>query len=131
MPLDIQKFLNRKGEVTNYKQALPTLLRLAERGDVFAQNVVGFCFDTGSGTPQDTSKAIHWYEKAAKGGSKEAIGNLAAIFENGTGVNPDLRRAHRLYRRGPGGCIGTMRLPLLILTSSFATACPLLVFLTP
>lgn len=96
----IYPFVNRKGEIKDYRQAFPTLMQLAQDGDAYAQNVVGFCFDTSSGVRQNRPKALYWYRQAAKGGSPEATYNLALLFDEGIGVKRDIGRALTLYKRG-------------------------------
>jgi TPR repeat protein len=96
----IYPFLDAKGDVKDYRQAFPTLSRPARDDDAYAQNVVGFCFDTGSGVRKNRSKALYWYRLAAKGGSPEAVFNLALNYEEGVGLKRDIRHAFRLYQRG-------------------------------
>jgi TPR repeat protein len=95
-------FFDKRGRVTNYRRAFPTILRLAKDGDALAQNLAGFCFDQGSCVRRNRAKALHWYRLGAKGGSVRAIGNLALMYEEGQGVKRDLRRAFELYWRGAG-----------------------------
>lgn len=48
--------------------------------------------------PPDMKKAVYWYERAAKRGNVWAQGELAAIYEKGEGVKPNLAKAQQYYR---------------------------------
>ena len=47
------------------------------------------CYEHGKGTLVDLTKAVHYYEEAAKLGNTTAQKNLAKKNKNGTGVNID------------------------------------------
>jgi TPR repeat protein len=96
----IYPFLDKKGRIKDYKQAFPTLLRVAQDGDAFAQNLVGYCFYSGFSVRRNRPTANYWFRLAAKGGSVEAMGNLALSCENGIGLPRDTQRAFTLYKRG-------------------------------
>lgn len=60
---------------------------LAESGDPFAQNTLGFMYNTGKGAPKDKDKALQWFKKAAFQGfaqSQYALGKILEESENGT-----------------------------------------------
>src|SRR3990172_3048333 len=44
----------------------------AEKGDASAQFIVGFRYESGSGTERDMKKAMDWYAKAATQGHEQA-----------------------------------------------------------
>jgi hypothetical protein len=46
---------------------------LAEKGDTEAQYHLGYMFQTGTGVPADKSKALYWYQLAAKNGNGKAL----------------------------------------------------------
>jgi len=50
----------------NYRKAFPYLFEAANRGEIHAQNLIGFCYDLGLGVKKDKSQAIFWYQQAAK-----------------------------------------------------------------
>ena len=60
--LGIAHKLYDRGE---YEKALAAYLHLAERGDVDGQRVVGFMYNSGTGTAKDLEKAKHWLKLAA------------------------------------------------------------------
>jgi TPR repeat protein len=57
----------------------------------------------GQGVPQDTTKAISYFRKAAEGHESNAQYNLGWAYESGTGVDRDLREAIRWYRKAAQG----------------------------
>ena len=48
-----------------YEKALAAYLQLAERGDVDCQRIVGWMYETGTGTAKDLEKAKYWLKLAA------------------------------------------------------------------
>jgi TPR repeat protein len=53
---------------------------LAEKGDTEAQYHLGYMFQTGTGVPADKTKALYWYNLAAKNGNGKAV-VLAKVLE--------------------------------------------------
>lgn len=53
---------------------------LANKGDKDAQYHLGYMFQTGTGVDTDKSKALYWYDKAAKNGHGKAF-VLAKVLE--------------------------------------------------
>jgi len=53
---------------------------LAENGNTEAQYHLGYMFQTGTGVPVDKSKALYWYNMAAKNGNGKAL-VLARVLE--------------------------------------------------
>jgi hypothetical protein len=37
-----------------------------ERGDSVAQNNLGFLYDSGTGVPEDDTKAVNWYKESQR-----------------------------------------------------------------
>ena len=58
-------------------------------GYVPAQDLLAYCYATGTGTKINERLAFCWYLKAAISGSKSAIDSLVACFNDGIGVNID------------------------------------------
>ncbi len=59
------RLANRSYDRGEYEKALAAYLQLAERGDVDGQRVVGFMYNSGTGTAKDLEKAKHWLKLAA------------------------------------------------------------------
>lgn len=76
-----------------------TLVDLAEKGDVQAQNTLGIVFQEGNGIEKDLQKAVYWYAKAVEGGSPNAMVNLGAMYLQGKGVDQNFETAINLYKR--------------------------------
>ncbi len=69
----------------NYRKAFPYLLEAASDGYIHAQNLLGYCYNLGLGVKKDKRLAAFWYEQAAKHDHKEALSNLALLYEKGQG----------------------------------------------
>ncbi len=66
-------------EKGDYNAAYQHWMPLAQRGVKEAQNKVGVLYEQGLGVPMDLSKAVKWYTRAAKQGSREARETLARL----------------------------------------------------
>ena len=83
---------------------IPELEKLAEEGDVVAQTTLGWAYLLGKGpidgrdVPRNNTQMIYWTQLAAKQGYPVAQNNLGAIYEDGTGVKMDLRKARQQYQ---------------------------------
>ncbi len=53
-------------------------LERAEKGDASSQFIVGFRYESGSGTERDMKKAMNWYAKAAAQGHEQARERIGA-----------------------------------------------------
>ncbi len=60
----------------------------AEGANAAAQNRLGVMYELGKGVVRDYALARHWYEKAAAGGSTDAMTNLGLMFDHGIGHAP-------------------------------------------
>jgi len=83
--------------VYKYDKAIPLLQALADEGYMPAQFLMGFCYENGTGVPQDDAKAAEWYGKAAEQGDAEAQYKLSYCYEYGCGVEKDYSKAAELY----------------------------------
>lgn len=64
----------------NAEQACALFVQAAEEGNVSAMAGAGHCYEKGTGTSVDYTKAIEWYEKAVAQNSLKACEGLARIF---------------------------------------------------
>ena len=71
----------------------------AENGDVDAQDLLGYAYDTGRGVKQDYIKAFEWREKAAEQGDAISQFSLGWMYANGEGVNQDYAKAKGWYKQ--------------------------------
>ncbi len=65
--------------------------RCSSSGDANCQYGLGVLFDEGHDRPQDSLRALHWYKRAALGGSREAqiqLGFIYAIGREGISQKP-------------------------------------------
>lgn len=63
----------------DYAKALPWFLKAAEQGNSEAQYKVAMLYNNGQGVERDMSKAMYWYDQAAKKEHTMAIENLAFL----------------------------------------------------
>ncbi|RUS78417.1 hypothetical protein EGW08_013831 [Elysia chlorotica] len=63
----------------NMTTAVEHLRRSCILGNMSACFNLGLCYETGSGVPQDETKAVYFYQKAAEGGHKMAMYNLGLL----------------------------------------------------
>lgn len=91
----------------DYDRALEEWRPLAERGNVEAQNMLGYMYRYGQGLSQDFEQARYWYRLAADQGHARAQNNLGAMYRQGLGVPQDYKQALRWFLRaaeqGNGG----------------------------
>lgn len=73
------EYISGKHVATDYRKGAGYMLKAAEMGNVNAPHIVGTLYLYGMGLPQNSAKAVHWLEIAAK--------------QNGTGNNPKLNEA--------------------------------------
>ena len=64
----------------DYKTSLIILWNLVERGYPGAMNDIGFAYMHGLGLRKSMRWAIYWFEKSAREGCPDAMGNLADIY---------------------------------------------------
>ena len=55
-------------------------------------------YEQGRGVPQDYTKAVEWYRKAAEQNEAAAQFSLGLMYDQGTGVERNLTEATRWYR---------------------------------
>ena len=91
----------------DYDRALEEWRPLAKRGNVEAQNMLGYMYRYGQGVPQDFELARQWYRLAADQGHARAQNNLGAMYRQGLGIPQDFKKAFRWFLRaaeqGNGG----------------------------
>jgi TPR repeat protein len=64
---------------------------------------LGLLYINGQGVPQDHTKAIFFFRKAAEGNDSNAQYNLGWAYESGTGVDRNIPEAVRWYRKAAAG----------------------------
>ena len=63
----------------DYATAFKILEPLAKKGDATAQHNLAVLYQDGLGTTADAKQALHWYEKAAAQGNKQAAYTLQQL----------------------------------------------------
>jgi uncharacterized protein len=82
----------RRGD---YVIAVRKLRPLAERGNAEAQAILALMYQQGSGVPQDTVLAAHWYLSAAEQGHVGAQYQVGLLYDKGHGVPPSAVIAYK------------------------------------
>jgi TPR repeat protein len=95
--------LGEGGASVDPQRALVYYKEAAVRGQVDAENAIGLSFYQGQGLPKDDIFARMWFERAAEGGSPDAMFNLAVMEVNGEGGKTDLPAAYAWMRLAQKG----------------------------
>jgi TPR repeat protein len=85
----------RQFEKAKYRSAFRLLLLGAKRKDQSSQVLLGYFYDTGRGVARDRKKAINWYLRAYRQGSRIAASNIATIYRD----DNDAKQALRWFER--------------------------------
>lgn len=72
---------------------------LAEQGDSFDQNYLGYYYEEGVGVRQDYTKAFYWFKKAADQGYASGQFNVAVAYTDGLGVRQDYTKAIYWFKK--------------------------------
>ena len=89
------------------KDVIAGVRKLAEKGDVEAQFLMGAAYQEGLGVDMDSTEAVNWFEKAAAAGHMTAMNNLGLMLAYGHGAGPDIERARQLFSKAAG--LGSVR----------------------
>ena len=80
-------------EKNDYATALKEWLPAAQKGDPYAQHMLGFLYAQGRGVLIDPAKTVSWWLKAAEQGFAPAQYTLGQLYRRGLGVKRDLAKA--------------------------------------
>ena len=75
------------------------ILKLAETGDIFAQNELANLYLYGDGIEEDEEEGVKWLKRSADAGHWISIMDLADCYSDGIGVSQDKLKAIDLYKR--------------------------------
>ena len=75
------------------------VLKLAEDGDIFAQNELADMYLYGHGIEEDEEEGVKWLKKSADAGHWRAMSKLADCYSDGVGVLQDELKAIDLYKK--------------------------------
>lgn len=102
LPLGMHKmaalYFSGTGVAKNDSRAVEYLIKAGEAGLPQAANDLGLVYMNGLyGQPKDTSVALDWFVYGADQGSLDAMGNIAAYFDEDTPVKVNLVKALKWY----------------------------------
>ncbi|MDF7801827.1 tetratricopeptide repeat protein [Pontiellaceae bacterium B1224] len=81
--------------------SLDLFIKAAKKGNIEAMVRLGYCFQTGTGTPVMPKAALNWYTKAAKAGNIAALYEIGSIYETGLfKIAPDYAKALEWFGKG-------------------------------
>jgi len=94
-------YANGKGVNKDIYQAMEWYKKSAEQGNTAAQyNLAKLIAQRpDSKDPRAQERIRYWLEKAAKGGQKEAMNDLALLYLNGKGVKENKLKAFELFKK--------------------------------
>ena len=93
-------YANGLGVDANIELAMEYLKKSAELGYANAITDLGNAYVSGvPGIPQDLHKALELYMKAAEQGYPMAQFFIGRMYENGWGVNKDIKEANKWYEK--------------------------------
>ena len=98
VPTPKQESPQPKGKKPTYFDVEP-LKALAEKGDVEAQDNLGFRYYAGRGVEKDYKEAFKWFSKAAEQNYPQAQNYLGWIYAYGRGVEKDDKIAVEWFRK--------------------------------
>ncbi len=88
----------------DYKTALKEWRPAAEKGDPYAQHMLGFLYAHGRGVSLQPEQTVVWWRRAASQGFAPAQYTLGTLFREGLGVKHDLEKAaHWIGRAADSG----------------------------
>lgn len=88
----------------DYKTAVKEWLPAAEKGDPYAQHMLGFLYANGRGVPLQPEQTVKLWLRAANQGFAPAQYTLGSLFREGLGVKRDLEKAaHWIGRAADAG----------------------------
>ena len=78
--------------------------------DPIAMNMIGYDYEDGTcGYPQDYTKALELFHRAAELGYAKSYNNIGCCYDNGHGVEVDKNKANRYYELAAMGGDETAR----------------------
>ena len=73
-PVVAEDYVDAKAayDAGDYQKAFRLFKPLAEQGNASVQAAIGWLYENGEGVPEDDTRAVHWFSKAALQGLAEA-----------------------------------------------------------
>ena len=82
-----------------YDVALSWYQKAAERGQVKAQNHLGWMYQNGYGVTRNYARSVEWYQKAANQNDRKGQNNLGLMYAHGLGVSQNDLIAVQWYQK--------------------------------
>src|SRR3989344_1324572 len=81
------------------EERLAQLQKQADSGNADTQFDLGVMYRYGKGVPEDTAKAVEWWQKAAAQGNADAQVNLGGMYYKGEGAPKDAAKAVEWWQK--------------------------------
>lgn len=88
---------NNESNSTNSEKYNELITKESKTHEDTIQYKIGEYLEKGIGVEKNSMAAVEWYQKAAEKDNEKAIIALAHCYENGIGVQKDLKTAYQLY----------------------------------
>lgn len=86
-------------KIEDYQKAVEWYTKAAEYGNEYAQNALGYCYQSGEGVNQNYEKAVEWYTEAAEQDNADAQYMLGCCYYFGEGVSQNYKTAVKWYTK--------------------------------
>ncbi len=83
----------------DYTRGVPVILKAVDMGNMDAQYFVGLMYLYGDHVEQNSKIAFQYILSAANGSHKQAVFEIAEMYNSGTGISKDKDQARFWYRR--------------------------------
>ena len=92
-------YMQGLGTSINKPEAFKWLYKAAVNGrsSKESERILGQSFLTGENVPQNYEEALHWYERAAKGGDAAAQSELGSLYFSGKMLDKDYEKARHWF----------------------------------
>ena len=80
-------------------EAFQSFKKSAEQGNAIGEDVVGICFQEGSGVAKDEAEAVEWFKKSAEQGYDHGENELGYCYLYGVGITKDYEKAAMYFRK--------------------------------
>lgn len=118
------RYFNGEAIRENVDSALFWIARAAGSGDVRAANNLGYLLANSEKVARNYPQAIYWLNKASEAGLPAALSQLADLYRQGLGCDPDTARAESLYVKAIHGGLHDAELKLLAMKGKSWEALP-------
>lgn len=96
-----KQYYHGMGTEQNFETSAQYFIRseeVSEKGNIYAEYLLGNQYSKGDGVPMDTDMAVMYYEKSADGGNAYAQYRMGQIYEKGEWVKENPQQSYEYYK---------------------------------